>query len=59
MVSVCTKVRSVMENNVLLSIENLTVSYEKDVALQIESPILLRKAIELESLVPTVLARAH
>lgn len=32
-----------MENNVLLSIENLTVSYEKDVALQIESPILIEE----------------
>lgn len=32
-----------MENDILLSIENLTVCYGKDVALQIESPILIEE----------------
>lgn len=32
-----------MENDILLSVENLTVCYGKDVALQIESPILIEE----------------
>ena len=32
-----------MENNALLSIENLTVCFGKDIALQIESPILIEE----------------
>lgn len=37
------KVRTIMGNTALLSIENLTVRYGKDIALQIESPISIEE----------------
>lgn len=37
-----------MEREVLLSIENLTVRYGKETALQIESPILIEKGDRYE-----------
>lgn len=48
-----------MEREVLLSIENLTVRYGKDVVLHIGSPVLIEEGDRVGIIAPTVPARAR